>query len=98
MFTAFRSAVLEQLPGTKICYISMKPSLAKWETIHLDQESNRLIESYCSQADNTDFIDIWTPMLGDGSMPSEDYFKPDRNHPSEKCYQLWAGVIRNYIE
>jgi lysophospholipase L1-like esterase len=98
MFKAFRSAVLAKLPDTRICYISMKPSLAKWETIDLDKAANRLIEEFCARSTNTEFIDIWTPMLEGASKPSADYFKPDRNHPSEKCYQLWAGIIRDYIE
>ena len=98
MFKAFRSAVREKLPNTKICYISMKPSLAKWETIHLDKESNKLISDYCTQTEKTEFIDIWTPMLGDAEKPSPDYFKSDRNHPNDKCYKLWASIIREYIE
>ena len=98
MFRDFSTEVKKRLPGIRICYISMKPSLAKWETIDLDRESNELLEKYCNQIEGLEFIDIWTPMLSGDEKPREELFRQDRNHPSEVCYKLWAEVIRPYIE
>jgi len=98
MFTAFREAVRAKLPRTRVCYISMKPSIMKWETIHLDKEANRLIREYCEKTPDAHFIDIWTPMVVESSPPPERYFKPDLNHPSTEAYKLWASVIRPFIE
>ena len=98
MFTEFREAVQAKLPRTRICYISMKPSIQKWETIHLDREANRLIKEYCEKTPGVQFIDIWTPMVVKSSPPPGKYFKPDLNHPSSEGYRLWASVIRPFIE
>jgi len=98
MFDAFRTAVHDALPETKVCYVSMKPSIKKWETIGMDREANRLVEEYCASTPLTTYIDIWTPMVREGSPPPARYFKPDRNHPSREGYRLWASVIRPYIE
>lgn len=96
-FEAFCKAVKDKLPMTKVCYISMKPSISKWDTIHLDKEANRLIADYANKTPNVDFIDIWAPMVAEGEPPPEKYFIPDLNHPSVEAYRLWAQVIRPFI-
>jgi lysophospholipase L1-like esterase len=98
MFQSFCAAVHARLPATKVCYLSMKPSIAKWKTIELDREANRLIEQFATVTTNVEFIDIWTPMVAESSPPPQDYFAPDLNHPSLSAYRLWAKTIRPYIE
>jgi lysophospholipase L1-like esterase len=98
MFRTFCAAVQAKFPETKVCYVSMKPSLAKWSSIHLDREANRLIAEYAAGEPRVEFIDIWTPMTADGEPPPAKYFAEDRNHPSRAAYTLWAAVIRPYIE
>ena len=98
MLVEFRELVAAALPETRICYVSMKPSIGKWETIHLDRETNRLIEAYAKKTAGVAFIDIWSPMVTESSPPPEKYFRPDLNHPSQEGCQLWAKVIRPFIE
>ena len=98
LFKTFRKMVRAELPEVKICYVSMKPSITKWETIHLDEEANRLIEEYADKTPGVEFIDIWLPMFAESSPPPKEYFQPDLNHPSHAGYTLWAKVIRPFIE
>ena len=37
-------------------------------------------------------------MVQESSPPPERYFIPDLNHPSAETFQLWASVIRLFIE
>lgn len=98
MLKSFRNRVQAQLPETKVLYISMKPSIAKWEEIGLDQEANRLIKAYAEETGAIEFIDIWTPMTAESSPPPEKYFVSDRNHLSPEGYRLWASTVRPYLE
>ena len=97
-FRQFREMVRAELPDTRICYVSMKPSIGKWKTIHLDEEANRLIEEYSRKTAGVEFIDIWSPMVAESSPPPKKYFQPDLNHPSQEGYKLWAKAIRPFIE
>jgi lysophospholipase L1-like esterase len=36
-------------------------------------------------------------MLGPDGKPEKDLLLEDGLHPSEKCYQLWASLIRPYL-
>ena len=98
LFTTFRKMVRAELPDVKICYVSMKPSIAKWATIQLDREANRLIEEYADRTPGVEFVDIWAPLVAESSPPPNKYFQPDLNHPSHEGYKLWAKVIRQFIE
>jgi hypothetical protein len=88
MFIKFRESVRAKLPKTKIFYLSMKPSIEKWKTIHLDKEANGLIEEYAKRTENVEFIDIWTPMVSKSSPPTTKYFVKDLNHPSIDGFNL----------
>jgi len=98
MVQTLEGRVRDELPETKIFYISLKPSIAKWKEIALDQEANRLIEEYAGESDTLEFVDIWTPMVAESSPPPERYFQADLNHISEEGYRLWASVIRQHLE
>lgn len=97
VFKKFQGMVGAELPETRTCYVSMKPSIKKWNTIHLDREANRLIEDYSKKTPRVEFSDIWLPMVAESSPPPKKYFAPDLNHPSHEGYKLWAKVIRPFI-
>lgn len=98
MVKTFHDKVQAQLPETKVFYISLKPSISKWDKIGLDQETNHLIRAYAEETEGIEFIDIWTPMIAEGSPPPEKYFMSDLNHLNREGYQLWASVIRSHLE
>lgn len=98
MFQRFHETVHAHLPATQVYYLSMKPSIAKWEEIELDRAANELIENYVATVPNTGYIDIWTPMVAESVPPPATYFQPDLNHLNREGYKLWAAVIRRLID
>ena len=94
-YTNFVGVVHAQLAQTRIVFISIKPSLARWNLRDQIVETNRRIaamkEPYLS------FVDIYPSMLGSDGKPEKDLLLEDGLHPSEKCYQLWASLIRPYL-
>jgi lysophospholipase L1-like esterase len=94
-YTNFVTVVHAQLSQTRIIFISIKPSLDRWKLRDKIMETNHRIaalrEPYLS------FVDIYPSMLGPDGTPEKDLFLSDGLHPSEKCYRLWASLIRPYL-
>lgn len=97
MFQEFQQTIHAQLPTTQVYFLSMKPSIAKWDDIALDRTTNALIADFVTTVPHTGFIDIWAPMVAESRPPPARYFQPDRNHLNREGYKLWADVIRPFI-
>ena len=96
-FEGFVAAVRAELPGTRIAYISIKPSPLRAELMPRAREANALLAEYVRTLPNSDYIDIFTPMLGMDGAPRAELFGPDRLHLSDAGYRLWRSVIADYV-
>jgi lysophospholipase L1-like esterase len=96
-FARLCAVVHDALPDTRVAFVSMKPSRAKWDRIDLDRQTNELIRRFAAETANVEYIDIFSAMCRESAPPPEDLFAPDGNHPSQKCYRLWAEVIAPYL-
>jgi lysophospholipase L1-like esterase len=96
-FERFVTGVREALPQTSVAYVSIKPSPAR---AHLQQRvhaTNALIQAYTERMDNTDFIDIYTPMLGADGLARKELFSGDSLHLNADGYALWRQVIAQHL-
>lgn len=80
-------------PSCRIQLIGLKPSPAKWDSIALDREFNRLAESWAAASGSMDYVDTWNAMMRDGA-PDLSLFTDDRNHLSALGYQCWERLLR----
>ena len=96
-FVAFCQLLHQPLPEARVYFISLKPSIAKWDSIQMDVAANQLVAEYAGGAPSVDFIDTHTPMLAESIPPPRKYFAPDLNHLSRRGYELWAQIIRPYL-
>lgn len=96
-YRAFREKLRQSLPETKLLYIAIKPSLARWQLAETIQEANRRIAADCENDKQAEFIDTWTPMLGDDGRPREELFLDDGLHLNEKGYQVWTKELRPHL-
>lgn len=95
-YTNFVSVVHARLPQTRIVFVSIKPSLARWKLKKEIIETNRRIAAI--HADNLAFVDVYSQMLGPDGKPRKDLLLSDGLHPDERCYRLWASLIRPYLK
>ncbi len=91
-YQAFVRKIHERLPDTRIAYISIKPCPARWRLIKKVRAVNEQIAAL--KQDQLAFIDVFSAMLGPDGKPPRDLFLLDGLHPSAKCYQLWASLIK----
>ena len=75
-------------------YVSIKPSIARWDLINSLKYTNNIIENEIIKWDNNwKFINIYNKMLNKDGHPDKEYFQPDGLHLNAKGYALWKQVI-----
>jgi lysophospholipase L1-like esterase len=97
-FERFVFAVQARLPQTRIAFIGLKPSIARWVQIHRMRATNDLIRQFCEHDDRLAFIDVDGPMLGWDEKPRKELFVEDGLHLSAKGYELWNVLVRPFLQ
>jgi lysophospholipase L1-like esterase len=97
-FGAFAAAVHKALPDTKILYIAIKPSVARWKLADQIRDANVRIEAHCKQDEHCEFIDIWPAMLDDEGKPQPGLFKDDGLHMNDAGYAIWTKLLKPHLK
>ena len=92
-FKAYVAKVRGKLSETRILYMGINPSPARWGQAEKQKEANRLIKEFCQQGTNLGFIDQFDAMLGSDGKPRPELYVEDQLHPSEAGYQLRTRLI-----
>jgi lysophospholipase L1-like esterase len=96
-FRAFVEKVRKPLPETRIVFISIKPSVARWKLADKMRETNKLIEADCKKEEELVFVDVWEAMLDDG-RPRKELLRDDGLHLTDDGYALWTKLLRPKLE
>jgi len=101
VFIFFQQLVVKidrRFGGLPCYFISLKPSLSRWNMVDQYLYANNLIESEIVRFNNNwHFINVFKNMVDVGGRPKGEYFVKDGLHLSEKGYQLWKEIINNCI-
>jgi lysophospholipase L1-like esterase len=87
-----------EVPGVKIHFISIKPSVSRQYRMADFREANRRLERICQQSPDLYFIDIFEPMLDERGMPRADLLKSDKLHMNDLGYAIWTREVRRSLE
>ncbi len=96
-FRGFVATVRRDLPDTPIFFLAIKPSGSRWHLWNNMAEANSLIQTWAESQPNLEFVDVATPMLGDGGVPKEELFVGDRLHLNVNGYVLWNSILGPYL-
>jgi len=96
-FAAFTNTVRAELPDTRIAYISVKPSPSREALLPRIRETNDIIAAYLRRLPGSDYIDVFTPMLGADGRPRAELFRGDQLHMNAEGYRLWQSVIAPHL-
>jgi len=85
--------------GILPCYfISLKPSLTRWQMADQFRYTNNLIESEIIKLNsNWKFIDVFKKMLNKEGNPNPELYDHDGLHLSEEGYRLWATTVKEKL-
>jgi lysophospholipase L1-like esterase len=97
-FTAFVAKVRKSLPKTPIVFISIKPSIARWDQRETQREANRRIAADCEKDETLEFVDVWPVMLGENGDPKKEIFVEDGLHMNDEGYKLWAELLGPVVQ
>ena len=88
-FKTLHHILLKKLPKTKIVFVSIKQSVARWHLETKYIEANKIIQAYIATQKNIQFLDVHTAMLDEHNEVLKDIFIADKLHMNAKGYQIW---------
>ena len=84
--------------STPVYYISMKPSVARWNMQDKFTAANNGIKEYIATQKNMQYLDLHTPMMDEtGKMVRKDIFVQDNLHMNAAGYRIWQKVLIPYL-
>ncbi|MCX5770366.1 MAG: GDSL-type esterase/lipase family protein [Candidatus Hydrogenedentes bacterium] len=96
-FGKFAQKICVALPETRILYLSIKPSLARWDKWPVMDRANKLIEKFCRTDERVEFVDMTGMSLGPDGKPRADFLRKDGLHLNEKGYAAWTEVLASRL-
>ena len=93
-FQSFVALTHAQLPATRIVYVSIKPSIARWSLTDSIRVANRLIRDYVSKDKQLQYVDVFTPMLDASGQIRRELFVEDGLHMNAQGYAIWSRLIQ----
>lgn len=97
-FAAFASTVHAKLPKTRILYLPVKPSLARWKLFEVQKTANGMVKALCDKDERLRFVDLVSLGLGKDGLPIPEFFVKDGLHLSEAGYKVWSDAVRKALE
>lgn len=93
-FEAFVAKVHAKLPETKIMWLPVKPSIARWKLIEAQRDANARVAAFCAKdAARLKALATDTPLLGSDGKPKPEYFVKDGLHLSAEGYKVWNKIV-----
>jgi lysophospholipase L1-like esterase len=98
-FGEFVERVHAKLPKTKIIYVAVKPSIARWNLIEQVRATNKLIVDACANdAERLVFLDIQPLMYAANGEPDPALFVADGLHLSAEGYARWNKLLLPHLK
>lgn len=97
-FKDFEAKIHAALPGTRIVYISINPTVARWNQEADILETNHLIEKWIfqngSKTRKLNFINSHAQILTADGQPQPKLLREDGLHFNMEGYKLWASIVK----
>lgn len=97
-FAALVDVLQRRLPDTRVVFISIKPSIARWHSVETVITTNALIAKICAQHAHLSYVDVFTAMLGVDEKPNASLYASDGLHLSEAGYALWHALLLQHVD
>ena len=83
-----------KLPETEVIFISLSPSIARWQQADKEKMVNQMIEKYARGVAHVKYVDMWSVPLGSDGKPRPELFLPDKLHFNGEGYKLLVERMR----
>lgn len=92
-YDAFARLVHDSLPGTRLVFVSIKPSPIRWSMADRMRVANSLVAAAVAQDPLARYVDVFGPMLGANGRPRPELFRDDSLHMTAAGYAIWRERI-----
>lgn len=90
-------SIREKFGDIPCTFISIKPSLQRWNIIEQIKSANALIKAVTEEDEFQHYIDIFPETLNAEGYPKKVLFEDDGLHLSKEGYEVWKEVINKNI-
>ena len=97
-YKEFVNRLRQRLGDVRIAFISIKPSLARWNLVDKIASVNEMVRKYASKDKRLIFIDVFPAMLGVDGKPRPELFIEDGLHMTPAGYALWKSIVAPYLK
>ncbi len=95
---AFVAKIHAALPDTRLVYLAINPTVARWKQEPRNLETNYLIEKFSvetnSPAEKLNFIDPHAQLLTADDQPQPSLLRADGLHFNTEGYKVWASFVK----
>ena len=96
-YRTFVRLVRDSLRATRIVFVGIKPSPARWRLVEQQREANRLVREIAASDPLQTFVDVFTPMLGANGRPRPELFVADSLHMTPAGYVVWRAQLAPHV-
>ncbi len=100
-FKDFAAKIHEGLPDTRIVYISINPTVSRWNQEADILETNHLIEEFVfktnSPTQKLNFINSHAVLLTADGQPPSNLLRDDKLHFNAEGYKVWNSILKPRI-
>jgi lysophospholipase L1-like esterase len=94
----FADKVHKLWPQTVILYLPIKPSIKRWNSWNVIQETQRALQDYAHKNPHFIYVDVATPMLKSDGTPDETLYVKDGLHMTPKGYTIWTDLVEAQLQ
>lgn len=92
-YRTFAERVLAVRPDTRVLFLAIKPSPARWALWPKMREANSLVAQFAATRPNLGYIDVATPMLTSAGQTQAHLYVEDGLHMSVAGYDIWSRIV-----
>ena len=92
-FQSLVSKTHAALPNTKILFVSLFPTVARWKLDDKLHRANELIETFTKTDPRLGYIDTRTKMTAEGGGPRPELLRADNLHMNGQGYAIWNEIV-----
>jgi lysophospholipase L1-like esterase len=92
-FQSFVATIHRELPATRVVFVSIKPSIARWAIVDKMRAANQLVRDYTRTDPGLVYVDVFTPMLDASGEPRRELYLEDGLHMTPAGYAIWRELI-----
>lgn len=92
-FQTFATNVHDRLPETRLIFLGIKPSVARWQLWPKMEEVNTRIQAIIKEDPHFRYIDTAPPLLSPDGRPDKSNFLDDGLHMNDRGYAAWNKLV-----